>query len=67
MAKQIKVHTFDDVIAQLKEKQEALDAKLAAMTPKERAEWDKEQAIREQETEEILKKLRGPGFFEAKF
>jgi predicted DNA binding CopG/RHH family protein len=55
------------VLAELKEKQEALNAKLAAMTPEERAEWDKEQAIREQETEEILKKLRGPGFFEAKF
>ena len=67
MAKVIKALTFNDVLAELKEKQEALNAKLAAMTPEERTEWDKEQAIREQETEEILKKLRGPGFFEAKF
>ena len=63
---QIKVLGFNDVMQELIDKQDALQKKLSVMTPEERAEWDKAEAKRQEETEEILKQLRGPGFFEGK-
>lgn len=61
---QVKVLNFNDVMQELVDKQEALQKELAVMTPDERVEWEKAEAIRQEETEEILKKLRGPGFCE---
>lgn len=66
MGKQVKVLSFNDVMQELVDKQNALQKKLSVMTPEERAEWGKAEAKRQEETEEILKKLRGPGFVELK-
>lgn len=57
---------FNDVMQEMIDKQAALQKRVAAMPPKERAEWDKAEVKRQEETEEILKKLRGPGFIEMK-
>lgn len=62
--RQVKAMSFNDVMQEVVEKQDALNKKLAAMTPEERAAWDIAEAKRQEETEEILKKLRGPGFVE---
>ena len=62
--KEVKALSFNDVMQELVEKQKALQEKFAAMTPEERAEWDIAEAKRQEKTEEILKKLRGPGFVE---
>ena len=64
MVVQVKVQSFNDVMQELVDKQRALQEELAVMTPEERAEWDIAEAKRREETEEILKKLRGPGFVE---
>ena len=62
-----KAMTFDEVIASAKKKQEELQARLAAMTPEERAAWEEEQRKNEAEAEKILKQLRvSPGFTEFK-
>lgn len=63
---QVRALSFNDVMQELKDKQDALQKKLAVMTPKERAEWDIAEAKRQEETEDILKQLRGPGFVEIK-
>ena len=62
----VKTLSFNDVLQEVKDKQQALEKELAAMNPEERAEWEIAEAKRQEETEEILKKLRGPGFTELK-
>ena len=65
--KELRALSFDDVLKEVQERQEKLERKLAAMTPEERAEWDKQEAIRAQEEEELVRQLRGPGFVEFEF
>lgn len=62
--KLVKAQSFNDVMLELAEKQKAIEKKLAAMSPLERAQWEAQELQRQKETEEILKKLRGPGFVE---
>ncbi len=62
----VKTLNFNDVMQELADKQDALQKELSVMTPEERAEWDIAEAKRQEETEDILKKLRGPGFVELK-
>lgn len=56
---------FDAIDAKMMELAEE-QRRVAAMSPEDRAEWEKEEAKRQEETEEILKQLRGPGFVELK-
>jgi predicted deacylase len=59
-----KTFTWDEVLAEGKRRMEAEERKVAAMTPEQKKEYEVEQAKRRAEAEEILKKLRGPGFVE---
>jgi hypothetical protein len=62
----VEVSDFNTLMKQLEEKAKRRAEELAAMTPDEyQACWREEQR-RAKETEEILKQLRGPGFFEGK-
>lgn len=61
-------HTFDEVLAEGKRRIAEEEAKVASMSPEEREAYEKDQAKRRAEAEEILKKLRGsPGFMEIKY
>lgn len=62
--KPIKGMTFAQMFDEASRRLEEEERRVAAMTPAEREQYAKEQAARAAETEEILKKLRGPGFIE---
>lgn len=71
MAKKIKAKpivvqssTFDSIIAEMKERADAEELRIAARSPAERAAWEARKAAQDAKIEKLLKELRGPGFMQ---
>ncbi len=71
MAKKIKAApvrveggSFADAVEAMRKRAEEEEARVAALSPAERAEWEAEKAAQDAEVEKLLKQLRGPGFMQ---